>query len=298
MAAPALTVQVVLYETPLATVRRQLHGICAAAAQAVGANVFSEVRLRYGDCSPAPVLDASDVAELEGRAHGLGEVGYEFFAANLGSAGGSNRIAAASGTPFLFVLNPDAHPDPQALVRLGRAARAPGVGAVDARQLPVEHHKAFDPATGATGWVSGAALLARRAAFDEVGGFDADVFPLYGDDVDLSWRLRLAGWRLLHVPEAVVFHDKSVAPDATVVPTPSEVRQAPLVWLLLCRRYGRPDLVDAGLCDLAARPDDPVAVEALAVWGRAEREGRLPGALPGAESVAHLSAGHYAPRRF
>jgi N-acetylglucosaminyl-diphospho-decaprenol L-rhamnosyltransferase len=44
-------------------------------------------------------------------------------------------------------------------------------------------------------------ILVRRRAFDSVGGFDERYF-LYGEDVDLCHRLRLAGWRLLALPTA------------------------------------------------------------------------------------------------
>ncbi len=49
------------------------------------------------------------------------------------------------------------------------------------------------------------ALAVRRAAFDQVGLFD-ESFPLYFNDVDLCFRLREAGRRILFEPAAKVFH--------------------------------------------------------------------------------------------
>lgn len=50
-----------------------------------------------------------------------------------------------------------------------------------------------------------AAALYRRIAFEKVGGFDEDFF-CYAEDVDLGFRLRLAGYRCLYVPLSVVHH--------------------------------------------------------------------------------------------
>jgi GT2 family glycosyltransferase len=49
----------------------------------------------------------------------------------------------------------------------------------------------------------GANLAVRRAAFDEVGGFDERLVPL-GDDTDLCWRLQLQGFRFADMPDAMV----------------------------------------------------------------------------------------------
>lgn len=50
------------------------------------------------------------------------------------------------------------------------------------------------------------AVLARRAALEEVGGFDPGYF-LYGEDLDLCRRLRLAGWRIVALPDEWASHE-------------------------------------------------------------------------------------------
>lgn len=56
-----------------------------------------------------------------------------------------------------------------------------------------------------TGWLSGACILVRRAAFDAIGGFDPRYF-MYFEDVDLGKRLGEAGSASLYVPSARVTH--------------------------------------------------------------------------------------------
>jgi GT2 family glycosyltransferase len=52
----------------------------------------------------------------------------------------------------------------------------------------------------------GAAAMYRRVMLDELGGFDERF--LFGlEDVDVSWRGQMRGWRCLYVPGAVVYHD-------------------------------------------------------------------------------------------
>jgi GT2 family glycosyltransferase len=78
-------------------------------------------------------------------------------------------------------------------------------GIVEARQWPRAHPKEFDVATGDTPWASGAFSLIDSNVFAEIGGFDP-VFFLYGEDVDLSWRVWLAGKRVVHAPKAICSH--------------------------------------------------------------------------------------------
>jgi GT2 family glycosyltransferase len=57
-------------------------------------------------------------------------------------------------------------------------------------------------------WVTGAALLLKRAALDEVGAFDEGFF-LYSEEVDLQFRLKQAGWGVHFFPEVTVVHHES-----------------------------------------------------------------------------------------
>jgi N-acetylglucosaminyl-diphospho-decaprenol L-rhamnosyltransferase len=66
------------------------------------------------------------------------------------------------------------------------------------------------PSERPVGWLSGSCLLLRRAAFNEVSGFDERYF-MYMEDVDLGDRLGKAGWQNVYVPSAEILHDKGHA---------------------------------------------------------------------------------------
>ncbi len=54
-------------------------------------------------------------------------------------------------------------------------------------------------------WVSAACLLARRKPLEEAGGFDENFF-LFFEDIDLCFRVRDLGWKVVYDPRARVFH--------------------------------------------------------------------------------------------
>jgi GT2 family glycosyltransferase len=131
----------------------------------------------------------------------------------------------------LALLNPDAFPEPGWLEALVQAAeREPTVAAFASRLVLASSPEYLDGAGDSyhasgrawrnghrrplAGWPASdvevfapcaAAALYRRAAFDEVGGFDEQYF-CYFADVDLGFRLRLRGHRCLYVHGAVVRH--------------------------------------------------------------------------------------------
>jgi GT2 family glycosyltransferase len=169
---------------------------------------------------------------------------------NLGFGRGHNANAARGGSPWLLLLNQDCVLEPGALDTLLDAAisDAEAVAAWEMRQVPYEHPKGYDPATLATPWVSGAAVLLRRSAFLEVNGFDEHFF-LYGEDVDLSWRLRARGWKLRYVPRAAVVHRTYAAASEV---KPLQVFGSVYASLAIRLRYGSLARVAQGLGMLGA----------------------------------------------
>ena len=68
-------------------------------------------------------------------------------------------------------------------------------------------------------WLLGAFLLMRRTMLDELGGWDAG-FRHYGEDIDLAYRARRAGWEVWQVPAAVVQHDYAAVIDRRFLSQP------------------------------------------------------------------------------
>ncbi|MDT5244183.1 MAG: N-acetylglucosaminyl-diphospho-decaprenol L-rhamnosyltransferase [Mycobacterium sp.] len=168
--------------------------------------------------------------------------------ANLGYGPAVNRAVAALGpeAEFFVVANPDVQWGAGCIdVLLEAAGRWPRAGALgplihdpdgsiypSARHLPslirggmhavvgpfwksnpwtAEYRQErLEPSERPVGWLSGSCLLLRRAAFEEVSGFDERYF-MYMEDVDLGDRLGKAGWQNVYVPSAEILHDKGHA---------------------------------------------------------------------------------------
>jgi GT2 family glycosyltransferase len=154
---------------------------------------------------------------------------------NLGFGQANNALARQARSPWLLLLNPDTALHPGALEKvLLQAANDAAAAAWEFRQRPFEHPKNYHPITLETEWVSAAAVLLRRSAFDQIGGFEPKLF-LYGEDVDLSWRLRAAGWKLRYMAQACVdHHSYQYAGEVK----PQQLAGSTLANLLLRARYG------------------------------------------------------------
>jgi N-acetylglucosaminyl-diphospho-decaprenol L-rhamnosyltransferase len=166
---------------------------------------------------------------------------------NLGYAGAANVGIAATTAPVVVVCNPDLEVAPgtaaAALTRFDAegdlGALGPRIVNPDGSQYPSARrepglvdsigHALFgliaprnpftrryreldaDPARPRdVDWVSGAMLFLRRAALTSVGGWDERYF-MYLEDVDLCWRLRRLGWRVVYEPGGRAVHVQGVS---------------------------------------------------------------------------------------
>jgi GT2 family glycosyltransferase len=153
---------------------------------------------------------------------------------NRGFCAANNQGIRAAGGEFIALLNNDAEAEPgwlEALWHGCNSARDVGMAASkilvweDPRLIDKAGHLIFpDGQNRGRGsgmrdcgqfdrqeevlWPDGSAALYRRAMLDEIGGFDEDFFA-YGDDAELGLRARIAGWRCVYTPKAIVRHHRS-----------------------------------------------------------------------------------------
>lgn len=126
---------------------------------------------------------------------------------NIGFGRGHNANLARAEAEFFLVTNVDLEFETNTLLRLLEEACADDnqTASWECRQKPFEHPKNYDPVTGATLWSSSACILFRTSALRAVRGYEPHLF-MYGEDVELSYRLRDAGYVIRYVPSATVWH--------------------------------------------------------------------------------------------
>lgn len=171
-----------------------------------------------------------------------------------------------------------------------------GVGMVEAKQLPIEHPKDYDPNTGETGWATTACALIPLSQFRQLNGFDADSFFLYCDDVDYSWRVREAGFKVIFAPHATVFHDKRVSPVGGWQPSGAEQRYSAEAALMMAHKWSRPDLV--AQISAMYKNAGPNEQAALKNYEDKKAQGTLPTPRDAAHRIAEFNGYLYTRHRY
>lgn len=173
---------------------------------------------------------------------------------NLGFAKASNQGIKASSGRYVILLNPDCIVHPGAfteIVRFGDAHPDAGIfgirilnsdgsvfescrrfptlaagifrNAILARLFPnnpyIKEYLMADwdhSEVAEVDWVSGAALVIRRELLDDIGPFDERFF-MYCEDVDIAYRAKQAGWKVMYFPGATVVHLRARSSDQNPV---------------------------------------------------------------------------------
>lgn len=158
---------------------------------------------------------------------------------NLGYAGGCNLGIRSTSEEYVVLLNNDTEVKPDWLKALAvELDRDPSVAAAQPKILWLQDRSLFDYSGGAGGmmdiygfpyclgrlfdakekdqgqydggiknifWASGSASIYRRSALDRVGLLDEDFF-MHMEEIDLAWRMHLAGFRVIAVPGSIIYH--------------------------------------------------------------------------------------------
>ena len=157
---------------------------------------------------------------------------------NYGFAGGYNRALEQVEADYYILLNSDVEtPAGWLEPLLDTLDRNPDVAVVSPKLISSENRRMFEYAGAAGGyidllgypfcrgrilraveedrgqyddardlfWVSGAAFCCRAGVFRALGGFDDDFFA-HMEEIDLCWRMQLAGYRVRVVPASAVYH--------------------------------------------------------------------------------------------
>jgi GT2 family glycosyltransferase len=179
------------------------------------------------------IVDNGDAEDQQiERATGYPNVSYVKSPSNLGFAAGNNRgMELVYGVNWIILLNPDTLPAADWFQKMMEAAVGyPDFAVFGSKLLKADNPTVLDGEgdcyhVSGMAWRSGmglsamskpndpwevfspcaAAALYKADALRQVGGFDEDFF-CYMEDVDLGFRLRLAGFRCMTVPDAEVLH--------------------------------------------------------------------------------------------
>ncbi len=153
---------------------------------------------------------------------------------NYGFAAACNRGAEAANGDVIVLLNNDTETDPAWLEEIVKALQEhPEAGAIASKILLFDKRNIIHSTGDMMGvdgipinrgvWeedkgqydlyqqvfsACGAAAAYRREMWEELGGFDEDLF-MYLEDVDLAWRAQLRGWKTVFAPKAKVYHHLS-----------------------------------------------------------------------------------------
>ncbi|WP_323761772.1 glycosyltransferase family 2 protein [Maricaulis sp.] len=174
--------------------------------------------------------NGSPAGERIGHADLPASVDFVESSENLGFATGNNRLASGARGEWLALLNPDAFAHPDWIEQFEQACqRHPGVPIFGSTQLAADTPGVLDGtgdcyhaaglayrsgygrpvetllAEGEVFAACGAAMFIRRDLFEALGGFD-DRFFCYNEDVDLAYRARLLGHRIVQLRDARVDH--------------------------------------------------------------------------------------------
>ena len=154
---------------------------------------------------------------------------------NLGFGGGNNIGIQASRGQYIMILNNDTRLDPKCVEELKRSIEKDKSYGACASKILLENEPDIIDGVGIVVcpdglsfgrgrlekrdrydeeeeifFASDCACLYRREMLEDIGLYDEDFFA-YADETDMGWRARLAGWKCIYSPKAIVYHLHSIS---------------------------------------------------------------------------------------
>ncbi|RFZ84604.1 glycosyltransferase family 2 protein [Mucilaginibacter terrenus] len=157
---------------------------------------------------------------------------------NYGFTGGYNRVLSGVDADYYVLLNSDVEVEPGWIEPVIKLMESDAAIAAAGPKLRSYHQKSYFEYAGAAGgyidkygypfcrgrifteleedngqydkqdeifWASGAALFIKKVYWDEGGGFDESFFA-HMEEIDLCWRLKNMGYKIVYCPQSVVYH--------------------------------------------------------------------------------------------
>lgn len=226
-----IQIQFVLYNTPIDAIRKSVSSFCNSATQ----NGI-DIEIAIGNASKDDYCPEERETLLETAQDA--PIKYTFFNKNTGYGQGHNLLARESKSDLLLFCNPDLIVGASFFCEMLKPlVNDTQVGIVEARQSPIEHPKEYSIETGETEWASGACMAIWTELFSKLGGFDDKTFFMYAEDVDLSWRAKQYGYKVVYQPTAVAYHPKRLTGNARWAPSTSEEYYSTEAMLLLAYKW-------------------------------------------------------------
>ncbi len=300
MANKSLQVQSVLYHNEKEGLLKALEALNRAVEiDRENTGELSTVTVRYGDASRENIFTGTEIDALNKKFEGQIQIQYEFFNENTGTAKGHNRMGRDCTADFMLIMNPDVLVCPRFFEYMFAPFNKEGscAGLTEGRQTPVEHPKEYNKKTFETDWAATACALFPTEIFNQINGFDEESFFMYCDDLDFSWRIRLAGKKIYYCPDAVVFHAKTLSNKGGWTPTNAEVYYSAEAAILMAHKWSNDKRVKMLLKTFSQSGEETLR-KAAAHFEELKAQGKLPKQIDKQHKVAKFIGDNYTQHRF
>ena len=290
----SIQIQSVLYKNKKSALMRSLQAVDNAARNIHTAGIDS-LLVRYGDTSETPIFSEEEIAGLNGQLSHI-SLEYQYVGINSGYASCHNILGERCTSDYMQIMNPDVILSPNFFDEIMKPFSQSEVGMVEARQVPIEHPKEYDPETGETDCATTVCAVLPTSLFHSLNGFDADTFFWYCADIDFSWRLRLEGYVIIYQPSAMFFHSKHLSTTCKCCSTSAEKYYSMEAALFMAYKWSNNKRVKMLLNSWKHASGAPRRI--YQKFMERKENGTLPPQLDPQGRVATFLGDEYSPNRF